>query len=98
YQPYGLSVRFNYFCIANMETNMVAVERVREYSEVTPEADWHSAATDKPASDWPTEGCVEFRNYSAAYRPDLDLALKDLSVHIIGGEKVGIGKNNVLCI
>lgn len=37
---------------------------------------------------WPTRGMVEFRNYSVRYRPGLELVLKNLTVHVQGGEKV----------
>lgn len=37
---------------------------------------------------WPTEGRIEFRNYSLCYRPGLELALRGVSVTINGHEKV----------
>lgn len=37
---------------------------------------------------WPTQGVVEFRNYSVRYRPGLELVLKNLTLHVQGGEKV----------
>lgn len=37
---------------------------------------------------WPTRGVVEFRNYSVRYRPGLELVLKNLTLHVQGGEKV----------
>ncbi|KAM7039073.1 ATP-binding cassette sub-family C member 6 isoform 3-T3 [Acridotheres tristis] len=39
---------------------------------------------------WPTEGRIEFRNYSLCYRPGLELALRGVSVTINGHEKIGI--------
>lgn len=45
----------------------------------------------RPPAGWPTRGEVEFRNYSVRYRPGLDLVLKDLSLHVCGGEKVRVG-------
>ncbi|XP_029433021.1 multidrug resistance-associated protein 1-like isoform X2 [Rhinatrema bivittatum] len=74
---------------SEMETNIVAVERVKEYSEKEKEAQWRiEQAT--PASSWPHEGKVEFRGFGLRYREDLDLALKNINVTIDGGEKVGI--------
>lgn len=35
-------------------------------------------------------GRVEFRNFSLRYREDLDLVLKNISITIEGGEKVGM--------
>lgn len=43
----------------------------------------------KPPPDWPTEGNVEFQDYSVRYREGLDLVLKNLTLSVKGGEKVG---------
>lgn len=42
----------------------------------------------RPPADWPQQGEVEFQNYSVRYRPGLELALKNLSLRVRGGEKV----------
>ncbi|VDK64434.1 unnamed protein product [Anisakis simplex] len=39
---------------------------------------------------WPFAGEIEFQNYSARYRPGLDLALRNINVTINAREKVGI--------
>ncbi|KAF4792003.1 Multidrug resistance-associated protein 1 [Turdus rufiventris] len=74
---------------SELETNIVAVERVKEYSEMEKEAEWSIEQT-APASSWPEEGKVEFRGYGLRYREDLDLVLKNINVTINGGEKIGI--------
>ncbi|XP_012587108.1 PREDICTED: multidrug resistance-associated protein 1 [Condylura cristata] len=74
---------------SEMETNIVAVERLKEYSETEKEAPWRNQAT-APPSNWPQVGQVEFRDYGLRYREDLDLVLKHINVTIDGGEKVGI--------
>ncbi|XP_062035577.1 multidrug resistance-associated protein 1 [Lepus europaeus] len=74
---------------SEMETNIVAVERLKEYSETEKEAPWQIQET-APPSTWPQVGRVEFRNYGLRYREDLDLVLKHINVTIDGGEKVGI--------
>lgn len=43
----------------------------------------------KPPPEWPTQGVVEFHDYSVRYREGLDLVLKQLSLSVKGGEKVG---------
>lgn len=43
----------------------------------------------KPPPEWPMEGNVEFHNYSVRYREGLDLVLRNLTLNINGGEKVG---------
>uniref|UniRef100_A0A8C0FAY3 Multidrug resistance-associated protein 1 n=1 Tax=Bubo bubo TaxID=30461 RepID=A0A8C0FAY3_BUBBB len=74
---------------SELETNIVAVERVKEYAEMEKEAEWSIEQT-APASTWPKEGKVEFRGYGLRYREDLDLVLKNINVTINGGEKIGI--------
>lgn len=75
--------------MSDLESNIVAVERVKEYSKTETEAPWVVEGS-RPPEGWPPRGEVEFRDYSVRYRPGLDLVLKKLSVHVRGGEKVGI--------
>lgn len=44
----------------------------------------------RPASSWPANGGVSFRNYSTRYREGLDLVLKDINLDIKPHEKIGI--------
>lgn len=53
--------------ISEVETNIVSVERLKEYADLPKEADWTIEST-KPTSQWPHEGRIEFRNYSSRYR------------------------------
>ncbi|XP_004591269.2 ATP-binding cassette sub-family C member 3 [Ochotona princeps] len=75
--------------MSDLESNIVAVERVKEYSKTETEAPW-VVEDSRPPKGWPPHGEVEFRDYSVRYRPGLDLVLKKLNVHVRGGEKVGI--------
>lgn len=72
-----------------LETNIVAVERVKEYSETPTEADWIVEGK-RPSAKWPENGVVKFDNYGTRYRPDLDLVIKGIDCTISPGEKVGI--------
>ncbi|CAL9707790.1 unnamed protein product [Knipowitschia caucasica] len=74
---------------SDLENNIVAVERVKEYSETQTEAPWE-IQDKKPPPDWPLQGNVQFRDYSVRYREGLDLVLKNLSLSVRGGEKIGI--------
>ncbi|XP_042683721.1 multidrug resistance-associated protein 1 isoform X3 [Centrocercus urophasianus] len=74
---------------SDLETNIVAVERVKEYAEMEKEAEW-SIEEAAPANTWPEEGKVEFRGFGLRYREDLDLVLKNINITINGGEKIGI--------
>ncbi|KAL4648167.1 canalicular multispecific organic anion transporter 2 isoform X2 [Arapaima gigas] len=74
---------------SDLESNIVAVERVKEYSETETEAPWE-VEDKKPLPDWPQMGKVEFHEYSVRYREGLDLVLKNLTLSVKGGEKIGI--------
>lgn len=74
---------------SDLESNIVAVERVKEYSETPTEAPW-VVPDNRPPPDWPPEGNVEFVDYSVRYREGLDLVLKNVSLKVKGGEKIGI--------
>ena len=74
---------------SELETNVVSVERIKEYSETPTEA----AAiipSSRPSSDWPSSGKVEFKNYSTRYRDGLDLVLKDVNLIVSEGAKVSL--------
>ncbi|XP_057630326.1 ATP-binding cassette sub-family C member 3 [Chionomys nivalis] len=75
--------------MSDLESNIIAVERVKEYSKTETEAPWVIEGNRAPEG-WPTHGAVEFRNYSVRYRPGLELVLKNLTLRVQGGEKVGI--------
>ena len=88
----------------DMETQIVAVERIQEYAELPSEAPAHIAAT-APAEAWPAQGDVVIEDLTMRYRPELEPVLKHISLHITPGEKVGVvgrtgaGKSSlVLCL
>ena len=74
---------------SELETNIVAVERTKEYAETPTEAPPIIKGR-RPESDWPKEGRVKFDEYSTRYREGLDLVLRSISVDIPGGTKVGV--------
>ncbi|XP_035998439.1 canalicular multispecific organic anion transporter 2 isoform X2 [Fundulus heteroclitus] len=74
---------------SDLENNIVAVERVKEYSETKTEAPWE-VENKKPPPEWPMEGNVEFSKYSVRYREGLDLVLRNITLNVKGGEKIGI--------
>ncbi|XP_046560393.1 multidrug resistance-associated protein 1-like [Haliotis rubra] len=74
---------------SEVETMIVSVERIQEYTQLKEEAAARIEETSPPHS-WPHVGAVTFNNYSTRYRPGLDLILKDISFSVNPGEKVGI--------
>uniref|UniRef100_A0A8C1PET4 Uncharacterized protein n=1 Tax=Cyprinus carpio TaxID=7962 RepID=A0A8C1PET4_CYPCA len=73
---------------SELETNIVAVERVREYAEIKNEAPW--ITSNRPPDDWPTAGNIHFENYKVRYRPELELILHGITCDIQSTEKIGI--------
>ena len=75
---------------ADIETNIVAVERIMEYGRLIQEANWESKEGERPPQGWPDKGKVRFEKYEMRYREGMDLVLKSISFDINEGEKIGI--------
>ncbi|CCE62252.1 hypothetical protein TPHA_0C00960 [Tetrapisispora phaffii CBS 4417] len=73
----------------DVESNIVSVERIEEYSHLPSEAPL-IIENNRPSEEWPSKGAIEFKNYSTRYRPELDLVLKNINLKILPKEKVGI--------
>lgn len=73
---------------SDVETNIVAVERIKEYGETKQEAAWENNVT--LPKNWPESGRVEFKDFQVRYREGLDLVLRGINFAVQGGEKVGI--------
>ncbi|XP_035257042.1 canalicular multispecific organic anion transporter 1 [Anguilla anguilla] len=73
---------------SELETNIVAVERVNEYTEIENEAPWITDV--KPPKGWPDSGALCLKDYKVRYRPELDLVLHGISCNIESTEKIGI--------
>ncbi|CAI6345762.1 unnamed protein product [Macrosiphum euphorbiae] len=74
---------------SEIETNIVSVERIKEYEKTPQEAAWEVPST-QPPRQWPTNGEVQFKNLKVRYHEGLDLVLKGLDLLVEGGQKVGI--------
>ncbi|KAF9932404.1 hypothetical protein FBU30_008256 [Linnemannia zychae] len=90
--------------MSSLQNQLVSVDRILEYCDKSPEAPLTIAEME--AKNLPTarnfesalsgserqwkEGEIVFKNYSTRYREGMDLVIKNLTVKIKGGEKVGI--------
>lgn len=72
---------------AEVETNIVAIERVNEYTNRQQEAPWKTVNVDP---SWPKMGVVQFENFQVRYREGLDLVLKGINFSVNSQEKIGI--------
>ncbi|KRF85612.1 multidrug resistance-associated protein 1 isoform X5 [Drosophila virilis] len=75
---------------SDIETNIVSVERIKEYGETKQEAAWELEEDKKKPKNWPEDGRVEFKDFQVRYREGLELVLRGVSFNISGGQKVGI--------
>lgn len=76
--------------IATIEADMNSVERVLHYTvNVEPEAADVVPGKDPEPEQWPSIGDINITNGSMRYR-DGPLVLKDISLRIKGGEKIGV--------
>ncbi|CAL5035557.1 unnamed protein product [Urochloa decumbens] len=81
-----------YFAISTscmLENDMVAVERVNQFSNLPSEAAC-KIEDNLPSSNWPTRGDIDIKDLKVRYRPNTPLILKGINVSISGGEKIGI--------
>ncbi|KAI1280795.1 ATP-binding cassette sub-family C member 3 [Halotydeus destructor] len=74
---------------SELETNIVSVERLLEYSEIPTEAPF-VVEQNRPDENWPARGEVEFDNYGSRYRPGLELVIKNITTVVHSEEKIGI--------
>ncbi|XP_065203949.1 multidrug resistance-associated protein 1-like [Planococcus citri] len=84
-----LTLSWSIFRISNLETNIVSVERIKEYSEKPQEAAWKVPNESIPKS-WPSKGNIDFQDFKVRYREGLELVLKGISFSVQDAQKVGI--------
>ncbi|TFK92526.1 multidrug resistance-associated ABC transporter [Polyporus arcularius HHB13444] len=71
-----------------LEQSMVAVERVKEFSELPREPP--EFIEPRPPASWPTSGLIQCEDLVIRYAPELPNVLHHLSFEIRPGEKVGV--------
>lgn len=93
-------LQFSIRQLAEVENGMNAVERLRYYgTELEEEAPLHTIDV---RDSWPEKGEIVLDNVRMRYRQNLPLVLRGLSMHIRGGERIGIvgrtgaGKSSIM--
>lgn len=77
-------------------TQMTSVERVLQFTEIDQEENSDEAKLKKPPpGDWPSQGKIEFRDYSLKYTDDdVEPVLKNVNILIEAGTKVSTREDN----
>jgi ABC-type multidrug transport system fused ATPase/permease subunit len=93
-------IQFTVRQLAEVENGMNSVERLRYYgTELEQEAPLKTIDVRKT---WPEKGEIVFDNVEMRYRAGLPLVLQGLSMHVQGGERIGIvgrtgaGKSSIM--
>jgi ABC-type multidrug transport system fused ATPase/permease subunit len=73
----------------NLETHIGSISRIKQYSEETPREGQSNASGQAVPASWPQDGKIEFRKISAGYS-QTHLAIKELSLTIQAGDKIGL--------
>lgn len=75
-----------------VETNVVCIERILDYSELPPEAPEYTDVQlpSRDNGEWPSQGAIKMNHYSTRYRENLDLVLQNINLDIRPKEKIGI--------
>ena len=68
---------------SQIETNMVCLERVKEYQDELPREAPHFIPQQDPPSSWPKYGSIVMKNYQTRYREGLDLVLRGITCRIM---------------
>jgi ABC-type multidrug transport system fused ATPase/permease subunit len=76
---------------AEVENNMNATERVHHYAVAVETEAPLDLPDRKPRGTWPEKGEVVMKDVLLRYREGLPAVLKNLSLNIQGGERIGIG-------
>jgi ABC-type multidrug transport system fused ATPase/permease subunit len=83
-------LKFGVQMLARLEADMSSVERIQFYTDkIEPEAPDEIPDKDPKPGTWPTSGEIDLSHASMRYR-DGPLVLKDLTLKVNGGEKIGV--------
>ncbi|XP_011095520.1 ABC transporter C family member 3-like [Sesamum indicum] len=90
---YGLSLNalqsWIVWTLSNMETKIISVERILQYSSVASEPPL-VVESNRPQSHWPTHGEVSIQDLQVRYAQHMPLVLHGLTCTFFGEKKTGI--------
>lgn len=85
-QAFGWLVRQS----AEVENDFNSVERIVHYTRQLEQEAPHEIPEKKPKAPWPAEGGIELKDVVLKYRPELPAVLKNMTISVRPGEKIGI--------
>ena len=87
----SISLNYNTVNLTEAESLLTSVERMLEYIvDIEHEPESITEKAHQPVPEWPMKGEIIFQDCIMSYRDDLPPALCGLSVHIKGGQRIGI--------
>ncbi|CAG9327095.1 unnamed protein product [Blepharisma stoltei] len=102
--PLPINIYYLVIDWANLENQLISVERAKVYMGITSENP-HKQATDKNLGNWPQFPSIEFKNVQMKYRSNTPIILKGVNFSIEAGKRVGLvgrtgsGKSSIyLCL
>ncbi|GAA5860817.1 hypothetical protein JCM3774_003151 [Rhodotorula dairenensis] len=75
---------------AEVENNMSSIERFEFYAKKLPQEAALDLPSTAPPPGWPSQGRISMRNVVIRYRPELPAVLRNLTLEIGAGEKIGV--------
>ena len=77
--------------LSQLEIGMIGLERCKTLMKIETEKNPAKDITKElEEKNWPSLGKINFINYSAGYRPDSPIVLKNINIEIKPGDKIGI--------
>ncbi|OBT51212.1 hypothetical protein VE04_08393, partial [Pseudogymnoascus sp. 24MN13] len=72
-----------------LETSLGAISRLKNFEQET-ESENQPHEIGEPPEDWPSKGTIVFENVTSSLHAGSDIILRDISISIKVGEKIGI--------
>mmetsp|Transcript_19102 Transcript_19102/g.18734 ORF Transcript_19102/g.18734 Transcript_19102/m.18734 type:complete len:705 (+) Transcript_19102:2007-4121(+) len=85
---FNMMLLFSCQLLSDLEGDLVSYDRCLKMLEIPQEREQRKYMPE--LMDWPSQGQIEFEDYSLKYRPDTEVVLKNLNFTIKPKEKIGI--------